>query len=288
MISFLQVLLEQFPLRNICYGFQFLSQLQNTLICRPLMSFNEKLIHLQDLLETQDETSDVVNRVLTELKFFSPHIQIIPEGVWPKESTNRICIQTHLKSTFMDAVRLLQGIRHDFSFSDEKYLRLLLTHTCGWSATYSEHMTDDWVAFFKIRYPQLKGLVPILDSMTYQEELSLFPIGFVFYLPQFFLLTTSDCFYIYDATDNQDGLRIAGNTLEEVYIGLMEWRWADSSENPWDFLEEAEYLSPSDHFPAYYTKENGNFGMWGGPESQRNMEIPRKGRLGLWSKWFYK
>ena len=200
---------------------------------------------------------------------------MIPTGAWPKESTSQICIKTHLKSIFEDAVKLIKATGRDLSATDEKYLHLLLTHNCGWSATYPEHMNDEWVKFFEIRYPQLKGLVPILDLMTYQEELAQFPDGFSFPAPHFFLLTTSDCYYIYNATDGENELCIAGNTLEEVYIGLKEWKWAEISEDPWEFVEEEVCISPTPIFPTYYRKRNGNFGMWAGPGSDK-IEIPGK------------
>ena len=281
MSPLLQTSIERFLFRNLRQGFHFLAQLPAKLLPQASASFDEKLSCFQTLLKTQEETSDAVNLALKELNLFPPRIQIIPKGVWPKESTNRICIQTHLKSTFADAVTLLQGTGRDLSSSDERYLRLLLTHSCGWSATYPEHMTDDWVKYFSIRYPQLKGMVSILDSMTYREELSQFPIGFLFKSPRFFLLATFDCYYIYDATDGEDELRIAGKTLEEVYTGLRDWRWAEVSEDPWDFVDEEEYVHPNSYFPIYYTKDNGNFGMYGGPVHERNLEIPRKGRTGF-------
>ena len=277
--------IQRFLVQTIYQGFHFLAQLTGNEIPRPWASFDEKLATLRALLETQPETSEVVKVALKAVNSFPPRVQIIPQGVWPKESTNRISIQTHLKSTFPDAVKLLQGTGRDLSPSDEIYLHLLLTHTCGWSATYPEHMNDDWVQFFNIRYPQLKGLVPILDSVTYREELSSFPFGFLFKSPRFFLLATSDCYYIYDATDGEDGLRIAGKTLEEVYTGLMDWRWADSSEDPWGYYKMEEYLDPSKYFPTYYTHENGNFGMWDGPEHERNVEIPWKVRTGIFGSW---
>jgi hypothetical protein len=49
-------------------------------------------------------------------------------------------------------------------------------------------MNDKWVKFFHIRYPQLEGLTPILDSMTYREELIDFPDDHDFREPRFFLI----------------------------------------------------------------------------------------------------
>jgi hypothetical protein len=286
MLSLLQTFIERFLIRNLHQSFHFLTQLPTKLLPQTSASFREKLSCFQALLETQEETSDSVNLALKELNLFPPQIQIIPKGVWPKDSANRIRIQTHLKSTFADAVALLRDTGRDLSSSDEKYLHLLLTHDCGWSATYPEHMTDDWVKFFNMRYPQLKGLVPILDSMTYREELSEFPMGFRFKSPRFFLLATFDCYYIYDATDGGDGLCIAGKTLEEVYIGLRDWRWAEVSEDPWDGVYEQEYLNPSGYFPTYFNMDNGNFGMWGAPYHERFLEIPRKVQTGIFKSLF--
>ena len=86
----------------------------------------------------------------------------------------------------------------------------------------------------------MKGLTLILDSMTYAEELVDFPDGYSIKVPEFFLLATSDSYFIYNARDGEDGLRPAGATLEDVYNGIKDWRWADSSEDPWDFVEEEE------------------------------------------------
>jgi len=118
-----------------------------------------------------------------------------------------------------------QSHRSNFvSPEDEKYLRLVLTHTCGWSATYPEQMHAPWWAdFFPVSYSQLKGLVPILDSMAYLKELVDFPDEYGFRAPRFFLLATPDCYFVYDVTDGVAGLFIAGKALGEVYQGLKDW-----------------------------------------------------------------
>ena len=191
-------------------------------------------------------------------------VTVIPKGVWPKEHSSRIRVQTHIKSTLADAVSLLQATGRALSPMDKKYLSLL-TNSCGWSATYPEHMNDPWVEFFCIQYPQLKGLTPILDSMIYPEELVDFSDGYSLGVPDFFLLATSDSYFVYNARDGDDGLRPAGTTLKDVYNGMKDWRWADSSDDPWDFVKEKEYIGPTEHFPHYFRKENGNFEMalWG-------------------------
>jgi hypothetical protein len=84
-------------------------------------------------------------------------------------------------------------------------------------------MNDSWVKFFHIRYPQLEGLMPILDSMIYQEELIDFPDDYDFRKPRFFLLAISDQYFIWDAIDwGQCELFFAGDTLEDVYAGLKD------------------------------------------------------------------
>ena len=276
-LSLLRASFERFPVRNIADRLHLVLRFVRKLLRQPSRTFNARISHILNLLETHDETSDPITSAVKELNSFFPlpHVQLIPQGVWPKEPTCRIRVQTHLKSTFADAVNLLKTAGRALSPADGKYLRLLLTHYCGWSATYPEHTDDPWVKFFQTRYPQLKGLVPILDSMTYLEELVDFPDGYNFRMPQFFLLATSDSYFVYDATDGEDGLRTAGQTLEDVYNGLKDWRWADSSEEPWGFVEEEEWLDPGRYFPYYYRKGNGNFGVGGwGPESYK--EYPGK------------
>ena len=248
MTSLFQAFFQSLLGRNLFQVFHFILGSPRS---QPSASFRETISRLRTLLETESETSESVILAMKELSRFSPDIQAIPKGVWPEAPTSLLCIKTHLKSTFVDAAKLIEKTGRNLSTTDEKYLHLILTHSCGWSATYPEHMNDEWVKYFETRYPQLKGLMPILDSMTYQEELARFPDGFSFNSPHFFLLATPDCYYVYDATDGEDELRIAGNTLEEVYTGLMEYRWAETSEDPWEFVEEEVCLSPTSAFPTY-------------------------------------
>ena len=140
-------------------------------------------------------------------------------------------------------------------------------------------MIPGGLIFFPVRYPHLKGLVSILDSMAYLPELVEFPDEYHFQAPQFILLATPNTFFVYDTTDGEDGLRVAGKTLEDVYNGLKDWRWADSSEDPWDLVEEEEYVDPA--FPCYYRKANGNFGAWGWGEFTRREYPGKAARRGL-------
>jgi hypothetical protein len=246
-------------------------------------SFEVKIQHLTYLLEAEDQISSSISSALDELRSLFPQIrvQLIPKGVWPNEPNCHVSIQTHLKSTLEDAIKLLTPTGRHLSASDEEYLQRLLTHVCGWSATYLEHNDDSWVTFFHARYPQLEGLVPILDSMTYPEELVDFPDDYPFPEPRFFLLATSDRYFIYDASDwADDRLFFAGETLKEVYNGLKDWRWAYSYGNGWDVVEEEgdKNLNPDCFFVTYTHKNGGTFGILGDQE-----EIPGKMRGNLWN-----
>ena len=250
--------------------------------------FNVTRSHILDLLETHCETSDQITSAMKQWNSVSAlPISVVPKSAWPNGDA-RIRIQTHIKSTLADALNLLRATGRVVSTADEKYLSLLLTHSCGWSATYLEQMGESWVQFFHEQYPQLKNLTPILDSMTYPEELIEFPAGYdIVRQPEFFLLATPDSYFIYNATDGVDGLRPAGATLEEVYNGMKDWRWADSSEDPWDFVDDVGCLGPELYFPAYDRLENGNFGMsvWGRDYIK---EYPGRKRNGLLNRIFRK
>jgi hypothetical protein len=241
--------------------------------------FHNRISHLRHFVEKDDDAA--ASLALNELRsrFPRPPVQVIPKRIWTNEPNCLISVQTHLKSTFADAVNLLTATGRQLSVADEKYLRLLLTHVCGWSATYPSHVNDSWVNFFHVRYPQLQGLVPILDSMTYPEELADFPDDYNFPHPRFCLLATSERFFIWDASDwGEDGLFIAGDTLEEVYTGLRDWKWAESYEDVWEMVDEdrGEYLHPGFYFVTYKRKKNGNFSINGSTE-----EIPGKRVKGL-------
>ena len=274
-------------LSSLCYSLELISAriLPERLRCLltrshscPSPGFESSISHIEQLIQSDDDTA--ITSALTDPRSLAPRppVQVIPKGAWPNEPTSLVSIQTHLKSSFDDAVKLLKATGRELSVVDESYLRLLLTHPCGWSATYPDHADDSWVKFFHIRYPQLEGLVPILDSMTYREELADFPEDYYLPEPRFCLLATADRFFIWDASDwGQDGLFVAGNTLEEVYNSLKDWRWAESSEDPWEMAgEEREYLDPVFYFVTYHRKPNGNFGINRSPE-----EFPGKKPQGL-------
>jgi hypothetical protein len=113
------------------------------------------------------------------------------------------------------------------------------------------------------------GLMPILDSIMYAEELVDFPTGLREWTPpSLFLLATTESYYIYEfIPDEGSGLFNAGKTLEEVYSGLKEYRYYRYQEGSWEEIESSPvpniYNEPA-YFPVYLrrdrlTRDDGEF-----------------------------
>jgi hypothetical protein len=156
-----------------------------------------------------------------------------------------------VSTTFEDAVENIKLTGRDFSVSDEHWLRLLLLHWYGWSATKVKHANDGWVKFLRRLYGHLDGLMPILDSLTWPEDLVHYPTGYYPREPSFFLLATPHYYYVFDF----EGLTLfrAGNSLEEVYIGLKARKHQDAEEL-WpneEWCRDAGDLDERDYFPVY-------------------------------------
>ena len=259
MFTSLRALLGRFLVRNLARP-HFLSDYLGNPFSKPRNGFDAQINQLRKLLKTHDETSEQVTSAVNEIRSISPHppLEIVPKGVWPIGDT-RLNVKTHLKSTFTDAVALLNATGRTLSTDDEKYLHLLLTHDCGWSATYLSHMNDPWVKYFHEKYPQLEGLVSILDSMTYLEELRDLPDGHHPKGPHFFLLATANSYFVFDISDGVEELFEAGESLKDVYLGMRDWRWAEPSNNPWEMVDCEEWINTADYFPVYIWDENGEF-----------------------------
>jgi hypothetical protein len=165
-----------------------------------------------------------------------PLIELISSDIWPNEGPS-VSVKTHLRSTLSDAIKLLENTGRTVSAEDKKYLKLLLTHPCDWSAIYVDHMNDSWVEALHLRYPSL-NLVPILDPMIYAEEKEYLPDGLLSNQLEFFLFANSESYFILDNTEKFEILFRAGTTLKEVYIGMKDWRWAEISDNMWEIAEE--------------------------------------------------
>jgi hypothetical protein len=185
-------------------------------------------------------------------------VVIIREDIWGKRLG--VLVKTHLHSTFEDAVaNVVTATGRALTENDEHYLGLLLTHWCGWSATYREHMDplEPWMVFFQLRYPHLQDLRLILDSLTYPEEVENLPEGYQPLRPELFLLATPERYYVYDCTAENDGLFEAGPTLKDVYRGMKEWRFLRVEENRWPVEKVITTVSQQGYFPEYYREPNG-------------------------------
>lgn len=86
-------------------------------------------------------------------------------------------VNTHLTSSHRDAVANIRNAKHPFETDEGKYLRYILTHNYGWSAINNEYANDSWVHYLQNLFPHIEGLTPILDWLTWLEELEHLPKG---------------------------------------------------------------------------------------------------------------
>jgi hypothetical protein len=281
LLSSVQALLERCLINNLPTGSTLLTNsltfLRNVRSSTPPEStldsalqgwegFERHIINTELLLRDYDPDSPEVTAALNDLRAFSPvpFAEVVPREVW---GTALVTSRAHLKSGFKDAVANITATGRTLSPDDEHYLRLILTHPCGWSPTYTEHMNDDWVKFFQMEYPHLEGLVPILDSLTYMEELIHLPYGLRPTRPTFFLLATSECYYVYDFSDGAESMCRVGFTLEDVYTGMNDYLYAGFQDNAWPEEDGECWGDAKDYLPVFYRKENGRFGrVWSNKE----------------------
>src|ERR1700685_1061213 len=87
------------------------------------------------------------------------------------------------------------------------------------------HRNDGWVRYVQNLYSHVQGLVPILDSVACPEDLVHYPDGLCPPEPSLFLFATPQYYYVFDL--EKMGLTRAGETLEEIYTGLKEYKYRD-------------------------------------------------------------
>jgi hypothetical protein len=209
--------------------------------------FSDYVSRVETLLEKYPSTSKEVRAAMHELQtsFPAPPSEIVESKVWGK---GYLRVNSHLKSDYANAVANIARAGHVVSPVDEKYLRLILTHWCSWSATDSIHMRDPWIRYLQASF-ELDDLSPILDSLVWPEEIHSFPKGHYPADPSFFLLATPKSYYLFILED-QSLLR-AGESLREV---LKEGRFHCTNEGDWKLgvrsIRSMEWDS-RDYFPAY-------------------------------------
>jgi len=214
-------------------------------------NFDTYASEVDGLLQTHSESSNEVRTALENLqnRFPLPLTEIVSAGIWDQTAA-RLRVNNHLKSDFADAVRNIKRTGRSFNAHDEQYLRLILTHWSGWSATDPEHMRDSWMQYLRRLFCHLDGLVPILDSLVWPEEVARFPVGYCPIEPTFFLLATPEAYYIFDLEGS--GLYCAGNDLKEVYLGLKHCRFNGDKEGDWTPEKwSTESLDARLYFPVY-------------------------------------
>ena len=222
------------------------------------LDFNNYAYRIHKLLQTHSEESLEVCEVLDDLQthFPIPPTEIVAPDIWGTP-TAKLRINTHLTYNFSEALKNIKNTGRELDVADERWLRLILSHWCGWSATKSSHMRDPWVKYLQALFRHLQGLVPILDSLVWPEELKHYPPGRSPPAPSLFLLATPQSYYVFQL----DGLGLcrAGESLEEVYIGLKEGKYIGNDEDDWPG-EEWCHVDEDEryYFPIYEHKRNSD------------------------------
>ena len=215
-------------------------------------------VGLAELLEHYPATVDEVNSTVLALKLLypwipGPHINY-PDGPWPSEKP-RYVHKTHLTqdhANFRIALDNIAKTSRSLDESEKQYLRSILCFNSGWSATHPSHHEDSWIQCIRHRFPSIENIHPILDDMTWPEEIDRFPSGYGAGGPGYLLLANSTAFYFY-YYDTEELLN-AGTTLEQVYWGLREqkWRYQNPPKRRWIVEpDNGEEYDMDDYFPIW-------------------------------------
>jgi hypothetical protein len=216
-------------------------------------------VDLHQLLERYPDTLHEVDETILILQtlypcYPGPHINF-PDGPWPREKPYFVK-KSHLISNsenFHMAATNITKTGRILTSSDETYLQYILAHWFGWSATAPSHHNDSWVQYIKHQYSHIENLCPVLDSMTWPEEVEHYPSGLGPGHPGNFLLATKTAFYYYHY--DPDYLMRAGTTLEEVYWGLREDKWRFEKQDRWHMeSDNGEEYDVTDYFPIWCSR----------------------------------
>src|SRR5271163_437202 len=165
--------------------------------CPVLETFRDYANYINwQLLEFKVASTQVLS-VLDEMKhkFPIPLVELVPKGNWDSK-TDVLLTKTHRHSHVSDAIRNVEKTGRRIGKEEYPDFELLLTHWCGWCPTSDEHMNDDWMNYLRAEYLHLGNLVPVLDSLTWPDELREYPPGIDPIMPFLFLLATSDAYYV--------------------------------------------------------------------------------------------
>lgn len=188
-----------------------------------------------------------------------PLIQIVyPGGPWNRDKAYFIHF-SHLNPSFARAVENINSAGRTLDKEEELYLRFVLSHPTGWSATPKDHHEDAWVQYITHKYGHIQGLRPILDDMTWPEEAKLFPASLVPGYPELFLFANETAYYIFYLEN--DELYRAGSSLKEVYEGMLARKYFRMEPGGW----EAEPDNGEDYgevFPFYRWRGDEVEGQW--------------------------
>jgi hypothetical protein len=121
-------------------------------------------------------------------------------------------------------------------------------------------MDDNWVRYVRA-WPKVpvEGLYPILDSLTWEEDIDKYPPECYACNPSLFLFGNSQKYYVYYLED--DAQCCAGETLVEVYEGLKVARFLGDKEEDWVDIEQhpvVENMRVEEFFPVYCLSGNND------------------------------
>ena len=146
---------------------------------------------------------------------------------------------SHLTNLFISAVSNVLRTGHILNEEELKYLRLIISFDFGWSATSPAHMQDSAFRYIRHQFSSVGQLEPILDDMTYEEEVAWMPMSIPLGMAITMLFGTKERYYFYVV--EQDSLYDAGVTLKEVYEGLQKVKYLLPLTGPgWQEIEARE------------------------------------------------
>jgi hypothetical protein len=195
-----------------------------------------------------------------------PWIQIprinFPDGPWPgaKQYSMHMSHIITEDESYRIAVGNITRTGRTLDEKEDKHLQYLLCSPFGWSCTSPLHHDDSRIHYIQHQFSHIDNLRPILDDMTWPDEIPLLAGNYGSGSPGLLLLANAETFYLYDF--DRGGLFRAGSTLKAVYYRLRRRKW--TGENPtqemW-FLEpdNGEEYDSYDYFPVWSggVDENG-------------------------------